>query len=195
MRIAIRELAEGESDGRVLAGALTGRKMLAKLVERTAREPATPQPVFLDFSGVEVATASFLRETVLAFRDSVRRRRSNFYPMIANASELVADELTVLVASDSDVLMMCSLDADGKPYSTCLAGELDPKQRITFDLVQQRGETDAAELMREHGESEKIKVKQTAWNNRLAALAGLGLVVELSQGRAKRYRRLFFAES
>jgi len=43
--------------------------------------------------------------------------------------------------------------------------------------------------MREHGESEGVK--QTAWNNRLAALAGLGLVVELSQGRAKRYRPLF----
>jgi hypothetical protein len=44
--------------------------------------------------------------------------------------------------------------------------------------------------MRDYGESEKTKV-QTAWNNRLASLAGLGLVVELSQGRAKRYRSLF----
>jgi hypothetical protein len=188
MRIQIRDLAE--ADGRVLAGALSGRKLLAKLVERTGEEPATPEPVFLDFDGVEVATASFLRETVLAFRDTVRGRRSNFYPVVANASDLVADELRVLVAARGDVLMLCTLDEDGKADQQRLVGELDPKQRVTFDLVQQRGETGAAELMREFGESEKTTF-QTAWNNRLAALASLGLVVELSQGRSKRYRPLF----
>jgi len=189
MKILMRELVDG--DGRVLAGAITGRKVLARLVELTGREPDAPEPVFLDFAGVEVATASFLRETVLAFRGTVRRRRSNFYPVIANASELVADELVVLVASQGNVLMLCSLDENDQPHQPRLVGDLDPKQRFTFDLVQQRGETDAAELMRQYGESEKIVVKQTAWNNRLASLAALGLVVELSQGRAKRYRPLF----
>ena len=187
MRILMRGLADG--DGQVLAGAINGRKVLAKLVERTGEEPTVPEPVFLDFSGVEVATASFLRETVLVFRDTVRRRRSNFYPVIANASALVEDELKVLLESDSNVLMLCSLDENNNPHEARLAGDLDPKQRLTFDLVQKRRETDAAGLMREHGESENIK--QTAWNNRLSALASLGLVVELSQGRAKRYRPLF----
>jgi hypothetical protein len=102
----------------------------------------------------------------------------------------VADELKVLVTARGNALMLCSLDDNDQPHEQCLLGELDPKQRITFDLVQKRGETDAAELMRAHGEREKTKV-QTAWNNRLASLAGLGLVVELSQGRAKRYRSLF----
>ena len=161
------------------------------MVELTGCEPNAPEAVFLDFAGVEVATASFLRETVLEFRDTVRRRRSNFYPVIANASDLVADELVVLVNSQGNVLMLCSLDANDQPHQPRLVGDLDPKQRFTFDLVQKRGETDAAELMRDYGESEKIVVKQTAWNNRLASLAGLGLVVELSQGRAKRYRPLF----
>src|ERR1017187_2305283 len=142
MRILMRELADG--GGHVLAGALNGRKVLAKLVEQTGQEPTAPEPVFLDFQGVEVATASFLRETVLVFRDTVRRRRSNFYPVIANASDLVADELGVLVAPHGDVLMLCSLDANGEPHDPRLAGDLDPKQRVTFDLVQQRGETDAA---------------------------------------------------
>jgi hypothetical protein len=44
--------------------------------------------------------------------------------------------------------------------------------------------------MRMYGKKEKTTA-QTAWNNRLSALATLGLVVELSQGRAKRYRPLF----
>ncbi len=181
------ELSGG--DGQTLAGALNGRKVLARLIELSGTEPSNPEPVFLDFSGVNVATASFLRESILAFRDHVRRRRSHFYPVVANANDLVAEELNVLVGSRGDALMLCCLDPDGNPYAPRLLGELDPKQRMTFDLVQQRGETGAAELMREFGEAEKTTV-QTAWNNRLAALASLGLVVELSHGRTKKYRPL-----
>jgi len=55
--------------------------------------------------------------------------------------------------------------------------------------VQDHGETDAGELMRNHGAREKVK-HASAWNNRLSALASLGLVVETRQGRLKRYRPL-----
>lgn len=186
MKILMHEL---DGNASVLAGAPRGRKVFARLLEATSQEPSWPSPVFLDFSDVEVATASFLRETVLAFRDTVRGRRSNLYPVVANAAELVLEELRILVRSCGDVLLACSLDAEGVASNPRLIGELDPKQQITFDLVRQRGETDAAELMREHNNPSEIK-HQTGWNNRLAALAGLGLIVELSQGRAKRYRPL-----
>lgn len=190
MRISMKELLQPADDGGTLEVALTGRKIFAKLIESTGTEPGEAETVFLDFGGVNVATASFLRESVLAFRDDVRHRRSNFYPVIANASDLVTEELKVLVRSRGDAVMLCSLDADGKPHQARLIGELHPKQRMTFDLVQQRGETSAAELMRESGEAEKTTGVQ-AWNNRLSALASLGIVVELSQGRMKKYRPLF----
>jgi hypothetical protein len=186
MRIPMANLVEGQKD--VLAGALNGRKFLAKLQDFADKEPTEPEAVFLDFAGVAVATASFLRETVLAYRDTVRRRRSNFYPVVANANQVVEEELKVLVTSGADVLMLCDLDESNQPREPRLLGKLDPKQRLTFDLVQRCPETDAAELMREHGGNERVK--QTAWNNRLSALASLGLVVELSHGRAKRYRPL-----
>jgi len=186
MRIKMQDVLDSRNG--ILAGAINGRKALAKLLEQTSVEPEKPEELFLDFSGVQVATASFLREAVFEFRDSVRRRRSNFYPVIANAESAVEDELKVLVQSDNSVLMLCALDRKGKPLKPRLVGNLDPKQRITFDLVQ-NGATDAAQLMRENGDTENIK--QTAWNNRLAALTSLGLVVELSAGRAKRYRPLF----
>jgi hypothetical protein len=184
----MRDLLDG--DGHVLAGAIRGRKALARLLERTGREPAQPETVFLDFEGVDVATASFLREAVLAFRDAIRRRRSNLYPVVANANDLVADELRILLAPHGNVLMLCSLTENGVPHEPRLAGELDPKQRRTLEMVRRRGETDAAELMREYGASEKTTA-QTAWNNRLTSLTSLGLLVELSEGRAKRYRPLF----
>jgi hypothetical protein len=185
MRISFRELAAMD----VLAGAENGRRLLAKLVEMTGRDPQAAETLFLDFAGIEVATASFLRESVLLFRDAVRNRRSNFYPVIANANDLIAEELRLLCSSRGEVIMLCTLRDNGSVADPHIAGELDPKQSITFNLVQERGETDAAELMREHGEGEGVK--QTAWNNRLATLANLGLVVEISQGRAKRYKPVF----
>lgn len=185
MRISIRELVDKRPG--VLAGAITGRKVFVKLVERTGREPSEPETLFLDFADVEVATASFLRESVLAFHKDVRQRRSKFYPIIANANEVVREEIAVLLAARGDVLMVCSLGKKGEPYEDHLIGDLDPKQRLTFDLVHKRGETTAAELYKANNTDQ---VEQTAWNNRLTALASLGLIVELSQGRSKRYRPL-----
>ncbi|MCR9193747.1 MAG: STAS-like domain-containing protein [Hyphomonas sp.] len=174
----------------VLAGALSGRTALNRLLTHTAQEPVGPEPVFLDFSGIEVATASFLRESVLAFRDIIRGRRSAFYPVVANAGEVVRDELMELLRPRGDVLMTCTLTDDGAVRNAVPLGELDPKQGLTFDLVRQLGETDAGALMRGYGESEGLK-HTTAWNNRLAALAARGLIIEQSHGRAKRYRPIF----
>lgn len=174
----------------VLAGALNGRTTLNQLLTATANEPDGPALVFLDFKGVDIATASFLRESVLVFRDIIRGRRSHYYPVIANINEDVRDELVELLDARGGVFMTCGLDENGVVKNPAPLGELDPKQRITFDLVHEHGETDAGALMRDYGESEGLK-HTTAWNNRLTSLAGLGLIVEQSQGRAKRYRPLF----
>lgn len=186
MKIDLIELCNNQ----VLAGSLNGRAVLNQLLAKSAREPNEPETIFLDFSGVEVATASFLRESVLAFRDIVRRRRSHFYPVVANANEVVRDELMELLRLRRDVIMACVISENSAVAQVSLMGELDPKQRLTFDLVQAHGETDAGTLMRKYGGGEGVK-HPTAWNNRLASLASLGLVIEQSQGRAKRYRPLF----
>ena len=186
MHIRMNELTN-EGAG-VLAGAIPGRKAFTKLLEQAAEyEPSSPEPLFLDFAEINVATASFLRECIFALRNTIRSRRSNLYPVIANANKLVIDELAVLLAPRGDVLLLCLLDGKGEPCEPRLLGVLDPKQRITFDLVQELEETTAAEL---HKQCTVDSVEQTAWNNRLAALAGLGVIVELSHGRAKRYRPL-----
>lgn len=186
MRLNVVEL----SGSTILAGAVAGRELLSALLTASATEPASPDLLFLDFKKIEVATASYLRESIVAFRDAIRGRRSNFYPVIANPNEAVRDELIELMRLRNDVCMSCTLDADGFVASVVPIGDLDPKQRITFNLVQEHGETDAAELMRDYGEREHTTT-QTAWNNRLTSLAARGLVVEITQGRNKRYKPLF----
>ena len=183
MRIRLRELA---GNG-VLAGARAGRRMLGSLLEWVGNDPQEPELLLLDFDEVEVATASFLRESVVEFRDVVRRRWVNGYPVVANANESIEEELRVLIQPNRDVLMLCLVDKDGCPRSPRLIGELEAKQRIAFDLVEQLGEAGAGELK---SADDTEGVTQTAWNNRLAALSRLGLLMETSQGRSKRYRPL-----
>ena len=178
-----------QSKRSVLAGALNGKSTLNWMLSETLTEPDNPTLAILDFSGVEVATVSFLRESVLAFRDIIRGRRSQYYPIVANIIDVVRDEFKELLRIRGGALMNCNLSDDGRITDAALLGQLDPKQHFTFDLVQQHGETGAPDLMREYGEREKLK-HANAWNNRLSALAAMGLIMEKRQGRAKRYSPL-----
>ena len=187
MIVSMADFAEQKTN--VLAGAQSGRSAFARLIELAAQEPLAPELLYLDFVNIDIATASYLRESVLQFRDVVRRQRSKLYPVVANANAQVLEELVLLIQASNDVLMICTLDEQGSPSGATVIGMLDPKQKLTFELVSRRGETDASELMRDHGAAEAVK--QTAWNNRLAALANLGLIYEVSEGRAKRYKPLF----
>ncbi len=175
------------ANGTVLAGAPSGRQLYAKLVEALPEEPSDPEPLFLDLGKIEVATVSFLRESILAFRTFVRARRSNFYPVIANATSAVVDDLVELVQPRGDVLLTCTLTDDGELLRHGRVGKLDPMQQLTFDLVARLGQTTATKLM----EIERGDVKVTAWNNRLASLSNLGMICEQSRGRAKIYSPVF----
>jgi hypothetical protein len=150
-------------------------------------EPDGPTPLFLNLERVSVATASYLRESILEFRNLVRGRRSNWYPIVANPGPDILDELVELVQSRNDILLACTVDDEGKVLRVRYIGHLDPKQKETLDLVRQYGETDASELMGKHGGVRHT----TAWNNRLSSLSSLGLVYEVSQGRSKRYRTIY----
>ena len=88
------------------------------------------------------------------------------------------------------MFITCDRGQGGTVSHVALLGELEAKQRVTFHLVKRHGETDAGELMRAYGDREKVR-HATAWNNRLSSLASLGLVMEVRQGRLKRYRPLF----
>lgn len=176
------------TNSEVCAGAQPGRALLARLIAACGGSPAAAEPVFIDFKSVDVATASFLRESVLALRTLLRGRKANYYPVVANANALIADEFEILLAPERNALLACTLENDGIVTNVHLLGRLEDKQHRVFEMVESRGETDAGELQQDFGASEGVQ--QTAWNNRLAALAGLGLIVEISRGRAKRYRVL-----
>jgi uncharacterized protein (DUF58 family) len=182
MRVSVQQLSGSD----VCAGAVSGRELLVKLIGLAAREPPALEMIEIDFTGIEVATGSYLRESVLAFRDVLRRRKSKYYLVVSHLDEIVEEELVELLMLRSDALLVIGSRDSGSEVRIQPVGHLEPKQRWVFDLANQRGAIDATQLQKEFGEAEGVK--QTAWNNRLANLANTGLLIEHSQGRNKLYK-------
>lgn len=180
--LSLFELGSGRT---VLAGAIPGKSMLGKLIT-AVQPPKGPEPVLLSFDRIDAATASFLREAVLGFRDYCTKTQPNLYPVVANANEVVVDELEFLLKLNGDALFICNMDEHGKVKSSQIIGHLNDKQRLTFDAVLAVRETDAATLQDKYRETEQVQI--TGWNNRLSSLVAKGVLMEIKKGRSKLYR-------
>jgi hypothetical protein len=174
----------------LLAGASDGRAAFKVLLEKTQIEPEGPTPLVIDFDGISVATASYLREAVFTLKTFLRTANSKFYPVVANAKPTVVEELAVIAGARDENLLVATISSDGKVENQRIIGQLDPKQASTFERVNSLGRTTAGDLNRMFGEADGVSAP-TVWNNRLASLAAAGLILEYTQGRAKFYQPLF----
>lgn len=183
LRHSLIKLTGGQT---VLSGAISGRTLLSALIAATP-SLAVPTPAFLDFTDIQVATASFLREAVIGFRDFARQSLGNIYPVVANLAPSIAEELEFFVRSRGDVLWNCELGTGENVINARLIGELDPAQRSTFEAAIELGAITAPELAARFADQQ---IGPTAWNNRLSALATKGLLVERKQGKTKSFSPL-----
>lgn len=183
MRHIVIDLTGGQ---KVLSGAGSGRKLLSALIAMTPSSDV-PTPAFLDFNAIEIATASFLREAVIGFRDYARQSLRNVYPAVANPGPAVAEELDFFVRARGDVIWTCELGSGDTVNNASLMGELDPAQRSTFEAVIAVGAITAPELAARFADQ---RIGPTAWNNRLSALATKGLLVQRKQGKTKSFSPL-----
>src|SRR5688500_12732683 len=128
-KISIFELGGGLE---VLSGQPRGRLLFSKLVE-AVRPEDEPSAIFLDFRGVNVATSSFLRAGILAFRNHCVRMGLNLFPVLANINDDIADDLKVMLEQRGDAFVACDMGDDGPISSIRVVGSLDEKQRITLE--------------------------------------------------------------
>lgn len=170
----------------VLATPQLGKRVFGALVSELTTPPDVPVVFYLDFTGVEVATASFLREAIVTFRNHVREHIPQLYPVAANLAHDVQEELHDLLRERMDALPVCELDPDERPRGARIFGQLDGKLLLTLNAALKAQEIDATALLEQFAKEENVGI--TAWNNRLAALCSKGLLIEQNLGRAKRYR-------
>jgi hypothetical protein len=169
----------------ILAGRLAGQRAFVAALDHLP-ELGEPSLVLLDFGGVDLATSSFLSAVMVPLRDHLRQRRQPGYAVAANLADKVREEIEETLRRSGDAFLTCAADASGHITDVQLVGRLDEKLLETLKLVTRKGETTAATL---HDESRTVDtVGATAWNNRLASLAAKSLVVEIVQGRTKKYR-------
>jgi hypothetical protein len=169
----------------ILAGRLLGQRAFVAALERFP-EQTEPTLVLLDFTGVDLATSSYLSEVLVPLRDHLRLRRQPGYAVAANLNEKVREEIEELLRRSGEAFLTCAVDTSGKITDVQLCGRLDDKLQETLKLVSHKRETTAAQLHEEFRSVESVGA--TAWNNRLASLAAKSLVVEVLQGRMKKYR-------
>jgi hypothetical protein len=184
MRIVMIPMRQPDQEP-ILAGRVSGKRAAVRVLEHLSGTSEATL-IALDFSGVELATASFLDEAVLRLRDHLRLSRSPTYLLVANLSGTVAEELDDLLVRAGDALLCGRLADDHLVTDVRLLGNLESKLKETFELVSKKGETSATEL---HAESNE-EVQPTAWNNRLNALVAKSLLMEIPLGRAKKFRTI-----
>jgi hypothetical protein len=186
MKIEIIRLLRADEEP-IFAGRLDGKRRFVRCLEELQHLTETSLAI-LDFDGVHLVTSSFFSELVLPLRDHLRLRRPASYLVVANLAEKVAEELDEFLTRSRDAVLCCAVSTSGAVAEPHVLGQLEQKLRETFDLVVKLGETTAVQLHADSGESDGIGA--TAWNNRLTALANKSLLLEVSQGRAKKYRPL-----
>lgn len=182
--IRVRDLVSGT----ILAGAVAGTDTLRSLTGcLPPKASGDPTPLFLDFSGIELATASFLRESIIPFKAVARHLCSSWYPVAANISPATVEDLDVICRVRADAMLVCRLDDSGVHHDAQLVGHLDAKQKEAFDFVTARGEATAKELMDATKADSGSPVSPTAWNNRLTALVEKRVIADYQLGRQKVY--------
>ena len=167
-RVAVEKLLGTNSNA---AGTLIGRRVLCQLIQNLSS--LEPGPIFLDFSSVATASASFLREAVLAFRSYVLDFTPGLYPVVANAPEAVLNDLEAVLEHRKDTLLACRL-MNQKVADVRVLGPLDPGLARALQMVRSQAGLTAGDLAKRSRE----KIRPGAWHNRLAMLCRRGLIVE-----------------
>ena len=194
MILRIRTMTESG----LIAGTATGRTLFASCITETAMEPDEPIPCFMDFIEIRIATAAALPELVIAFKTFKRSINSRHYPMVSNINRAIEEKIRLLLEMRGDAILCCDIDMNdilkhGGPgktdfFNIRLLGSLDPKQALTFDLVNRLDGAGPGTLMKHPDNHKTIGI--TEWNNRLSGLVRRGLLREFPMGRAKLYHPL-----
>jgi hypothetical protein len=167
--------------GRRLQGKLSGKKAFGRLCELLSAVPPG-SPVYLDFTGVELVTGSWINACFVPLLNWAADERNDLFPVICKAEKTWVEELALV----AEWTHRCFLLAEGAipPRRAVLVGPLDPGQRATLEALLKLEEATGAKLEREKPEEE---VKATAWNNRLRDLFEKRLLRRERRGREQVY--------
>lgn len=186
----------------VAAGATLGGEHFDRIVsELPPLNGPSEVPMAIDFAGIEDATSSYIKATVLALHQSgrlhakalpaheLREQSTSLRPLnialvVLNATAAVMDCIhEVFARRGLAILSGSQLNGDRLEDATLL-GELEPAVMEALTLACQFLEFQAADL---HGVQSAKPITVTGWNNRMAEVHGQRLVRRRTEGRTHRF--------
>jgi hypothetical protein len=191
----------------VASGIVTGNLHARLLASEISRAPVSPEGVIvvIDFNGVEIATASYIRSAVLWLTlcgrmhagalnaaeqktlDLSALQSLNVFPVVEGTKDDVEDEIHEVYARRG--LPCLRVEQMMGEVISCgdILGELDPSIARTIEVIEGLPELTAEEL---HTRFPEEGINVTAWNNRLSELFRLRMVRRVKQGKVWKYRPL-----
>jgi len=175
-RIAVRRLTGFDT----LVGKSGGLRDFPKFMAAVEEAPSG-DTVVLDWSGIEVVTASYLAATFGTVLRMAMAGDLDRYFVVVGLNKAGVDELTLVVKVQGLVALVGNLDKDGSVHDVCPLGSLDRSYAETLNAVQKAKTASAIDLYERF--RTRTRIGKTAWINRLSNLHRLRLIRKQRIGR------------
>jgi hypothetical protein len=174
-RIVLREVMGRD----ILAGKSDGIRDYPKLADAIEDTPAA-EIVVLDWSGIEIASASYFGSTFIPLLRMAIAGQLDRYFVMTGLNNTCLDELRLVLEAQSLVALVGEWK-QGAIKNAQVVGKLDAAYAETLVAVQHVQSASATQLFEQHQRGPKIG--KTGWINRLANLHRLRLVRKQRVGR------------
>lgn len=192
---------------KLAAGSQTGKAHARLLLEQisAAKTPESGLVVLVDFRGIELATASYVKETVLwlamcgrmhagALGPSEQKSLDwsslyplNVFPAVAYANEEIEHEIDEVFARRGLPCLLAEEVSDDLILVAKVLGLVEPTVARTIQALDGSCEATADDL---HRKCPDDGVNITAWNNRLSELNRIRIARRRKDGKFWRYQPL-----
>ncbi len=176
-RIDVKELTGLDT----LIGKTDGQRCMPKFVS-IALNNMNEETLLWDWTGVQIATASFFAATLIPLLKMTISGELKKYFVLTRMNKNCLDELILVLEAEELVVMLAEMKGESI-RSVELIGHINRVYADTFTEVINRKRASAAELFRDSKNTSKSRVGKTAWVNRLTDLNRLRLLKKEKVGR------------
>jgi hypothetical protein len=164
-RLKVKEIVSSSA----LAGKSAGIRDLPKFLAAVQQTPPGSTIVF-DWSGVEIASASYLAATFFVLLRMAISGDLDRYFIVSGMNGCCLDELNLVLDLQNHAVLVGQMGRGGKVHSLQLLGKIDQSHLSTFTEVATTEGISAAELHRRSKAKNHSAIGKTGWVNRLNAL-------------------------
>ena len=164
-----------------LVGKIGGIRDFPKFMSAVAEAP-DGSTVALDWSGIDLATASYFGSAVLPIIRMTMMGDLDRYFVFVGVNQTSLDELKLVLEFNELVVLLGDLDRSGGVRNLRVLGKLESPYAETLTAIQEVESTSASALYKQQHRT-GTRIGKTGWVNRLSHLYRLRLLKKHKVGR------------